>query len=62
MKCAVVRPPSAERCGARATHKIVWSDGDASHACADCAVFIRQLVEAHTPRAIAAPPKIEKLP
>ena len=48
--CRVVVPPSGEACGGRASRRLVWPDGDATLACADCAALMVQQAEAHSAR------------
>ena len=45
--CRVIRPPSADACGKRATTKLVWTDDTTSDACADCAMYLKQVAESH---------------
>jgi len=55
--CRVTVPPDGEACGAPVQHVIVWSDGDRTPACLDCALRMQQLAESH--RTIL---RVEELP
>lgn len=45
--CRVVVLPDGQACGAIATLKIVWSDGDVTLACVDCADRMATLAQSH---------------
>jgi hypothetical protein len=49
--CRVIRPPQTDACGdTKPTHRVIFADGDASLACELCAVYLRDLAQAHGTR------------
>jgi hypothetical protein len=45
VKCRVIVPPNGDDCPAAAVCRIVWSDGDETPSCADCARRLNQQAE-----------------
>lgn len=41
--CRITVPPDGDACGAAATRRIVWPDGDVTLVCLDCALRMAQL-------------------
>jgi len=45
--CRITVPPEGNACGALADRRIRWHDGEATLACANCAMRMVQLAESH---------------
>jgi hypothetical protein len=45
--CRITVPPGGDACGAVADRRIRWHDGEATPACANCAMRMVQLAESH---------------
>lgn len=63
--CRITVPPDGEACGAVVERRIVWSDGEMTLTCADCAGRMNQLAQSHHTilrvETLAPPPKRENL-
>lgn len=46
-KCRISVPPNGDTCTNDATCKIVWSDGEKTPACDECAMRTQQIAQSH---------------
>jgi hypothetical protein len=47
MICRLIAPPSSAPCGAPATRRVTFVDGDQTPACEECALRLEMLAQSH---------------